>query len=132
MNNQWKKSPFAKILRHKQTNAEQFLWSKLRNRQVAGVKFRRQEPIGNYIVDFISVEKKLIIEVDGSQHLTDEGMIDDMKRTKWLQEQGYTMLRFYNNEVLKDINAVVEFIYATLTHSPSPKGRGKREENSMV
>ena len=78
------------------TPAERHLWRYLRNRQVEGLKFRRQQPMGHYIVDFICYEKKLIIEVDGGQHAGQRE--DDDKRTEWIEGQGYRVFRFWNNE----------------------------------
>ena len=104
----------ARVLRHRQTDAERKLWNELRNLQLEGIKFRRQQPIGHYIVDFISLDKKLIIEIDGSQH--DEELIKekDEQRTKWLEGEGYRVLRFWNNEVLTNIEGVFTFIQEAL------------------
>jgi len=100
-----KNKQIAKKLRKSLTEAERLLWSYLRNRQL-GVKFRRQEPIGRYIVDFVCFEKKLVVEVDGGQH---GGSYDD-ERDRWLNMQGFRVLRFWNNEVLKNIEGVLEVI----------------------
>jgi len=83
--------PIAKTLRKNQTDAERLLWQKLRDRQLEGMKFRRQRPIGKYIVDIVCIEKKIIIEADGSQHYHSE---DDKIRDEYLRDQGYTVLRF--------------------------------------
>lgn len=112
---------FARTLRKNQTNAEALLWGKLRNRKLHGVKFSRQKPLGIYIVDFVSIEKKLIIELDGEQHNSDLGKRKDVIRTVWLKNQGYNVLRFWNNEVLKELDVVLEMIYNVLTLTPSPK-----------
>src|ERR1700676_1902620 len=88
----------ARELRHEQTNAERVLWNVLHNRQVLNLKFRRQHPIGNYIADFCCIEKGLIIELDGSQHL--ERGKQDAERTKWLNERGFEVLRLSNGDVL--------------------------------
>ena len=98
----------AKSLRKNFTKAEALLWNKIRSRQLEGIKFRRQQPIENYIVDFISFEKRIIIELDGGQHADQKR--EDQKRDKLLSENGFTVLRFWNNHVLKDINAVLEMI----------------------
>src|SRR4029077_7538940 len=87
----------ARELRHEQTNAERVMWNVLRNRQVLNLKFRRQHPIGNYIADFCCIEKRLIIELDGSQH--SKRVAQDEERTKWLNEQGFEVLRFPNEDV---------------------------------
>jgi len=100
----------------------------LRNRQIGGYKFRRQVPIGNYIVDFVCFETRLIIEVDGGQHAVQ--LTADEARTDWLQSQGFTVLRFWNNDVLKNTAGVVEQIrehLTALTLSLSHKGRGYEE-----
>jgi len=97
--------PRAKDLRKHMTDAEKLLWKYLRRRQL-GVKFRRQEPIGRYIVDFVCFEKRLVVEVDGGQH---GGSYDD-ERDRWLNMQGFKVLRFWNNEVLKNIEGVLEVI----------------------
>lgn len=84
----------SKELRSGQTYAESVLWQKIRNKQLDGVKFRRQQPIGNYIVDFVSFDKKLIIEIDGGQHNEDSIIYKDEIRTKWLEGQGFQVVRF--------------------------------------
>ena len=105
---------FARELRRKQTKAERALWVRLRNNQLEGVKFRRQQPIGPYIVDFASFERKLVIEINGGQHNEGEIMEKDEERTTWLKENGYQVLRFWNNEVLKNVEGVLERIRETL------------------
>ena len=99
-------------LRRNMTDAEKVLWRHLRLRQVDGHKFRRQHPIGNYIVDFICLEKRLIIEVDGGRHA--ESIMYDRERTSWLESQGYMTLRFWNNQVVYETQAVLEVIRQTL------------------
>jgi very-short-patch-repair endonuclease len=84
------------------------------------VKFRRQQPIGPYIVDFVSFEHRLIIEVDGSQHGEDDTKVADQARTAWFEDQSYRVLRFWNNEVLTNIEGVFEAILAAVV-SPSPQ-----------
>lgn len=81
------------------------MWGSLRNRQIENLKFRRQEPLGNYVVDFICYEKKLVIELDGSQHL--DRTIFDEKRTKEINQMGFQLIRFTNEEVMHEINGVV-------------------------
>jgi very-short-patch-repair endonuclease len=97
----------AKELRQRQTEAEEMLWGRLRRKQLSGVKFRRQEPIGNYIVDFVSFTKKLVIEIDGSPHTTKETRNNDRQRTIWLQSQDFRILRFWNSDILNDIERVL-------------------------
>jgi very-short-patch-repair endonuclease len=98
----------ARELRREQTEAEQKLWNVLRDRQLLNLKFRRQHPIGNYIADFCCLDKGLIIELDGSQHV--EHAAYDADRTKWLNTQGFQVLRFPNDEVLRATEGVVEQI----------------------
>lgn len=98
----------ARKLRRNMTPAEFKLWGYLRDRQLMDLKFRLQEPIDRYIVDFVCFEKKLVIELDGSQHLINEQA--DNKRTKELNKNGLEVLRFTNDEVINEINAVIEEI----------------------
>ena len=105
---------FARQLRLQQTDAEKALWMRLRQRQLEDVKFRRQQPIGQYIVDFVSFERKLVIEIDGSQHNEEKVKDGDEQRTTCLKEGGYQVLRFWNNEVLLNMEGVLERIRETL------------------
>src|ERR1700761_4298376 len=93
----------AKALRANMTNAERRLWYLLRAHRFDGVKIKRQAPIGHYIVDFVSFERRLVIEVDGGQH-ADSG--SDLNRTRLLEDQGFRVLRFWNNEVLSNTRGV--------------------------
>ncbi|HHQ4702974.1 TPA: endonuclease domain-containing protein [Aeromonas hydrophila] len=106
--------PFAKRMRREATLAEQKLWQQLRDRRLAGVKFRRQMPIGPYIVDFISLERRLIIEVDGSQHNEPAGRHHDETRTAYLNQQGFQVIRVWNNDVLSRMEAVLAHIWLSL------------------
>jgi len=99
-------------LRNNPTDAERALWRQLRLRHFGGHKFRRQQPLGPYIVDFVCLEKRLIIEVDGGQHNEQIGY--DAKRSAWLEAQGFRVLRFWNHEVLQQIEAVKETIARAL------------------
>ena len=101
----------AKELRVKQSDAERRLWSKLRNKQT-GDKFRRQEPIGDYIVDFVCIENGLIIELDGSQHCQDEAKGYDLSRDGYLESLGFRVLRFWNDDVMHDLEATCATIMA--------------------
>jgi very-short-patch-repair endonuclease len=94
------------------TPAERVLWGRLRKRQNAGCLFRRQYPLGRYIVDFVCLEKRLVVEVDGGQHT--EQAEADRERTRWLEAQGYRVVRFWNTDVLDAVEAVVETIGAVL------------------
>ncbi len=105
----------ARELRRRQTDAEAVLWARLRARQVAGAKFRRQYPIPPFIVDFCCVERRLIVEVDGGQHAT--ATEEDRARTEHLEALGYRVLRFWNNEVLSQLDAVLEVIARAVSES---------------
>lgn len=98
----------ARGLRHNQTDAEQRLWGCLRNRRLDGLKFKRQQPIGNYIIDFICVDKMFVIELDGGQHATQ--LIKDTTRTDYLNHCGFTVLRFWNNDIFSNLRGVLEQI----------------------
>lgn len=99
-------------LRKELTPAEKKLWANLRGDKLNGVNFRRQHAIGNYIVDFVSIKEKLIIELDGSQHLEQEAY--DIERTRYLEAKGYKVIHFWNNDVLNDINGVFRAIELAL------------------
>lgn len=114
-----KNVPFSRRLRRHQTNAEKILWYKIRNRQVKEIKFRRQYAIGNFIVDFISIEKKLIVELDGGDHNKEINKIYDKKRTEYLESFGYTVIRFWNSEVFNNIEEVLDTILCNL-NNPHP------------
>ena len=103
----------ARGLRKNPTDAERALWKHLRLRQLEGHRFRRQQPLGPYIVDFVCFEKKVIIEVDGGQHA--EQVVSDAERTACLEAQGFRLLRFWNHDVLRDIEAVKEVIRGVLS-----------------
>ena len=105
----------ARRLRKNMTDAERFVWSRLRSRRFAGYKFRRQMPIGPYIVDFICLKRRLIVELDGGQHVEQRDYDD--QRTGWLQSQGFDVLRFWNHEVFEDWETVEEVIWRALGES---------------
>ena len=98
----------AKDLRKNATQAEALLWSKVRARQMLGVKFRRQQPLENFIVDFVSFEKRIVIELDGGQHAEDRDK--DKERDMYLEDKGFTILRFWNTEVFENLEGVLETI----------------------
>jgi very-short-patch-repair endonuclease len=102
-----RKVKLARQLRRNQSEAEEKLWINLWKRNLNGVKFRRQQPIGKYIVDFICFEKKLIIEIDGGQHNESPKIQTDLQRTIWLESEGYHVLRFWNNDVLENLDGVL-------------------------
>ena len=113
------KTNISRMLRKGATDAENRLWYYLKATQLEGVKFRRQEPIGNYIVDFVAFEKRLVIEIDGGQHAEEDEKERDIRRDEWLRSQGFRVLRFWNNEVLQNLAGVLETIRANcLRHPP--------------
>ena len=105
----------ARSLRCNPTDAELRLWYRLRSRSLGHFKFVRQEPIGPYVVDFVCRERRLVIEVDGGQHAENKR---DMARDQWLAERRYRVLRFWNNDVLKNTEGVLEVIDAALADAP--------------
>lgn len=123
----------ARVLRKNPTESERTLWKHLRLRQLEGWKFRRQHPLGPYIVDFVCLEKRLVIELDGGQH--SEQTLYDTERTAWLETQGFQVLRFWNNQVLQETEVVKEVILEALRTSPHlnppPKGGRRRERESL-
>ncbi len=96
----------ARILRKNSTPQEKILWQILRNHNFYGYEIRRQSLIGNYIVDFVCRKKKIIIEIDGGQHNEPENIEYDKKRTEYLEQKGYKIIRFWNNEITKNIDGV--------------------------
>ncbi len=125
----------ARELRKNPTEGEQALWKHLRMRQLGGYKFRRQQPIGQYIVDFVSFEGRVVIELDGGQH--SQQMDYDSKGTAWLEAQGYRVLRFWNNQVLQEIEAVKAIVSKVLedgvnTPHLNPPPQGGRRDNYRV
>ena len=106
----------ARRLRQRMTDAERKLWAGLRDRQLAGFKFRRQHPLGRYVVDFLDDTHKLVIEIDGGQHA--DRAKEDKLRTAWLEREGCRVLRFWNNEVLKNLSGVLQTIRAALPEKP--------------
>lgn len=128
---------YAREMRSHMTDAEALLWKLLHNRRIANAKFRRQHPVGRYILDFYCDEKKLAVELDGSQHMN---AVDyDQKREAWLKSQGVRILRFWNNQVLAETESVMEAIYGelvtavisiSLTPGLSP-ARGREEQGEV-
>lgn len=108
----------ARLLRHNLTPAERRLWTRLRDRRLNGFKFRRQHPIGHYVVDFCCPECRLVVEVDGDVHA--EQRARDEERTRWLERNGYCVLRFSNREVAGQLYAVLEAILSACEDGPSP------------
>ena len=105
----------ARALRRQMTDAEKLMWSKLRGRRFDGVKFKRQKPIAGYIVDFVALDLKVIIEIDGGQHA--ERIEADAARTRVLEEAGYHVVRFWNHDVLGNIEGVLEALIQELNIS---------------
>ena len=119
-------APHVTFLRQNQTSAEQHLWQQLRAKRSIPLRFRRQYPIGRFVVDFVCLSARLIIEVDGETH--DHTIEADARRTQWLEAQGFRLLRFMNSDVLKNTEGVVQAIQIELARTPPPtpsrKGRG--------
>lgn len=121
----------AKELRKNQTEPEEIMWFLLRDKRFCDLKFKRQVPFGKYIADFICLEKKLIIELDGSQHLQENNLVHDEKRREYIENEGYKVVRFYNSEIFNNLESVLEKIYQEIfavEQSPSPlRGEGLGE-----
>jgi very-short-patch-repair endonuclease len=114
----------ARRLRKQSTDTEGHLWRHLRDRQIGGFKFRRQQAIGSYVVDFVNFDRKVVIEVDGSQHSLHPG---DMIRDEWLRAEGFKVLRFWDNQVFSNLEGVLDTIRdALLTPHPDPLPQGER------
>jgi very-short-patch-repair endonuclease len=118
---------FARKLRKNMTDEERRLWQELRRSQLRDFKFRRQAPIGPFIADFVCFERKLIVELDGSQHA--ERLKEDALRTAWLTGQGFRLIRFWNNQIVEDLDVVLEMILRAVEDTPHPNpppqgGRG--------
>jgi len=107
----------ARELRRLQTDAEQWIWSKLRNRRFVSFKFRRQVPLGPFIVDFACFDRRLIVELDGGQHTQQQEY--DCRRTAWLASQGFRVVRIWNHEVWQDADAVEELLWRALHEQPA-------------
>jgi len=101
----------ARRLRKEMTDSEKKLWSRLRGKQIMDTQFYRQKPLGNYIVDFYAPKAKIVIEVDGSQHMEEDARQKDVLRDKYLKNQNLSILRFNNLQVLQELDSVVEVIY---------------------
>jgi very-short-patch-repair endonuclease len=126
-----KMKKLARTLRANQTDTEQLLWRYLRNRLFMRAKFRRQQVIGPYIVDFVCFEQRLILELDGGQHA--ENVECDVRRTAFLESQKFQVVRFWNNEVLRNMEGVLETIRSKLIRispHPAPLPQGERESYS--
>jgi very-short-patch-repair endonuclease len=120
----------AKLLRGRMPNAEVILWSRLRRHSLDGRKFRRQFPIGPYIADFASPLARLVIELDGISHWSEEAQAFDEARSAYMRARGWTILRFSNDEVFKNLNGVLEVIWRS--EPPSSAARGRAAATSPV
>jgi very-short-patch-repair endonuclease len=112
---------FAKHLRQNLTDAERLLWMYLRAQRFGGHKFRRQHPLGPYVLDFVCVGARLVVEADGGQHVASAR---DVERDEWLHKQGFRLLRFWNHEILNDTEAVLTSVLQALENplpNPSPR-----------
>ncbi|WP_435103172.1 endonuclease domain-containing protein [Arhodomonas sp. AD133] len=118
---------FAKSLRRNMTDAERLLWRHLRAHRLNGQKFRRQQPIGPYIVDFVHFRARLIVECDGGQHNESAA---DHRRDTWLQAQGFTVLRYWNHQILNETDNVLNDIHNALHAPPLPAGDGSGERGT--
>jgi very-short-patch-repair endonuclease len=110
----------ARRLRQNSTDAEARLWRQLKRLETQGSHFRRQMPIGNFIVDFACPAARLVVEVDGSQHGHGDVLLRDANRTAWLEREGYRVLRFWNNDVSRNIEQVMAAIYDALYGQREP------------
>src|SRR3954466_14357927 len=110
----------ARAFRKRATGAEKLLWSKLRNRQVEGLKFRRQQQIGDRIVDFFCAEAQLAIEIDGSGHADEKEQAEDLDRELELHDKGVRLLRFWNSEVFTNLGGVIDAILFAVDSERSP------------
>ena len=125
------KKVLSRKLRKHQTEVERLFWVKVRNRQIEGLKFRRQHQLGIYIVDFVCLERKLIVELDGGQHNDEQQRDKDSQRTSYLEGLGFEIIRFWNNEVIENLPDVLEKIYQVCISphpDPLPKGEGDKLE----
>ncbi len=107
--------PFSRTLRSSMTDAEQILWLRLRRKQILGVQFYRQKPIGAYIADFYSAAAMLVIELDGSQHLLPEHQAQDKERDRMMEAMGLLVIRFDNRQVIFELERVIEKIFSVVT-----------------
>lgn len=111
---------FPRHLRQSQTDCERLLWARLRNRQLAAAKFRRQWSVGQYVVDFVCLEARVVVELDGGQHFEAAALAYDRQRTLALQTRGFEVLRFTNLQVMLEMEQVLEEIERWLVPSPQP------------
>ena len=120
----------SKELRQNSTDAEKILWGVLRNNQIHNLHFKRQKPIGKYIVDFVCLKGKIIIELDGGQHNEPQNITHDNERTTYLNSLGYKVIRIWNNELFENFEGVKEYLYNTL--APLGRGLGRGADNDFL
>lgn len=124
---------FAKSLRQNMTDAESLLWRHLRAHRLDGQKFRRQQALGPYVVDFVHFGARVIVEADGGQHNENE---KDEARDAWLRSQGFTVLRFWNDQLLQSTDSVLEVIWAAVSSAapspPAPLPQGERGDDGST
>ena len=111
---------FARALRRNESVAEKRLWEQLRSRTMEGFKFSRQVPIGPYVADFIYRDRRLVVEVDGATHTTEDELTNDNRRTSFLKSKGYDVIRFQNDEALIGMDEVLILILQALRDGPCP------------
>ena len=124
----------ARSLRRNSTDAERVIWNELRAHRMNGASFRRQTPIGPYVVDFVCYAANLVVELDGGQHFESEHMMRDARRDAFLMSKGFRVLRFNNHDVMTNRQGVLETIAAALAASPSPtlpRKRGRESRSAM-
>jgi very-short-patch-repair endonuclease len=114
----------ARTLRKGMTDGERKLWHRLRANQVEGLRFRRQHPIGAYTVDFVCLEKRLIVEIDGEHHTEPAHIEHDRRRDLWLNSEGYRLVRIPSTDVFQNIDGVMDGIWAVLQETPSVRPQG--------
>ena len=115
----------ARDLRQSQTEAEKVIWHHLKAKRFLGLKFKRQHPIGPYFPDFVCLEQKLVIEIDGGQHSENT---KDVTRTKYLEKEGYTVIRFWNNDVLGNIDGLLSSLSLTLSPHAGEGNKAARDD----
>jgi very-short-patch-repair endonuclease len=123
---------YARRLRRSMTDAENRMWHFLRNNQLDNIRFYRQRPIGHYIVDFVSLKKKIIIEIDGSQHYQPGQQAKDKKRDAFLSSLGYRIIRWSDRDVLTNMEGCIQYILYVSKKSPPPPSLKKRELNLFI
>ena len=121
----------AKSMRSEMTDAERILWMRLRAHRLHGLSFRRQTPIGPFIADFVCHSQNLVIELDGGQHTIGLEIKRDSKRQQWLEAKGYRVLRFWNSDVVRQCDAVVERILETVAYAAPPSRHSLKANDDL-